>query len=349
MFQDFGEGYIEIDNIKRKNVFVLILNDDFKNKISSGAYNYNNKVIKINSSKLNPVPFTFSLSEDGVVKCKKIITKDSFLEGSINAYGNFKGKLDNVDGVIKDVIIHKTEIDDITLNNSFNCYESNIENKFLTINQERCNYLDNNTRVENFYVNRINIFEQNDYNDYKSYKKEKILINIPVNGIYYITIPKIKFNTITNAPVYNMNGSGSTKVSYKIDNTVIVSGSTTVPFYKDGPYQANFEMGQTTISGETADVKIFTICLEYNFNLAPSDYKTAYFRIMSEITDTTINKIKVQKTPLNNDDVFHINIDPGGLYVNSNEDKKILFDEFGIKLYYKGKTIDLFEALKDKF
>lgn len=344
MFKDYGDNYIEIDNIKRKNVFVLILNDDFKNKISHGIYNYYDKVIDIERSKLNPVPITFSLSEEGVVKCKKIITKDSFLEGSINAYGNFKGKLDNVDGVIKDVIIHKTEIDDIILNNSFNCYESNDENTFLTINQQRSIYLSAVTNTENFYVNNISFYEQNDSSGYKDYEKGKFLMKIPVKENYEIIIPYMKFNILRNAPVNTSNGYGSyLKVLYKIDNNIVASGLTTLTDYRDGPQQGNIEMSSMsmTITGKTDNFKLFSIYLEYDINLAPSDYKTAYFKITSEIND----KIKVVKPPVSTDDDFHVDINPGALYVNCNSDKKILFDEYGIKLYHKGTTYDLFELL----
>lgn len=341
-FKSLDEGSPIINNIGHKHVLVFILNDDIKN-ISGGTYNYNNKVIDIEGSKLNPVPITFSLSEEGVVKCKKIISKDSFLEGSINAYGNFKGKLDNVDGVIKDVIIHKTEIDDIILNNSFNCYESNDENTFLTINKLRNDYLtSDNNNTQYFYVNNINIYEQNDSNSYKDYKNGKFLIKIPVKGNYNITIPKIKFNILRNAPTNNSNLNASLTVSYKIDNNIVASGSTTLLYpYRDGPQQEKFEIEKTNITGSTKEFNLFSIYLEYNINLAPSDYKTAYFKITSEID----NKITVEKTPIDGDVDFHIDINPGALYVNCNSDKKILFDEDGIKLYHKGSTYDLFELL----
>ena len=274
----------------------------------------------------------------------KDIIKDSFLEGSINAYGNFKGKLDNVDGVIKDVIIHKTEIDDIILNNSFNCYESNDENTFLTINQQRSTYLSAVTNTENFYVNNISFYEQNDSSGYKDYEKGKFLMKIPVKENYEIIIPYMKFNILRNAPVNTSNGYGSyLKVLYQIDNNIVASGLTTLTDYRDGPQQGNIEMSRMsmTITGKTDNFKLFSIYLEYDINLAPSDYKTAYFKITSEIND----KIKVVKTPVSTDDDFHVDINPGALYVNCNSDKKILFDEYGIKLYYKGTTYDLFELL----
>lgn len=339
--KDSGSG--SINGLGQYYVSVLVLNNDISNSISPGIYNYK-KVIKINSSNLNPIPITFSLSEEGVIKCKKIITKDSFLEGSINAYGNFKGKLDNVDGVIKDVIIHKTEIDDIILNNSFNCYESNDENTFLTINQQRSIYLSAVTNTENFYVNNISFYEQNDSSGYKDYEKGKFLMKIPVKENYEIIIPYMKFNILRNAPVNTSNGYGSyLKVLYKIDNNIVASGLTTLTDYRDGPQQGNIEMSSMsmTITGKTDSFKLFSIYLEYDINLAPSDYKTAYFKITSEIND----KIKVVKPPVSTDDDFHVDINPGALYVNCNSDKKILFDEYGIKLYHKGTTYDLFELL----
>lgn len=339
--KNIGAG--SFDGLGEYYVSVLVLNNDISNSITPGVYNYK-RVIQINSSELNPIPITFSLSEEGVVKCKKIISKDSFLEGSINAYGNFKGKLDNVDGVIKDVIIHKTEIDDIILNNSFNCYESNDENTFLTINQQRSTYLSAVTNTENFYVNNISFYEQNDSSGYKDYEKGKFLMKIPVKENYEIIIPYMKFNILRNAPVNTSNGYGSyLKVLYQIDNNIVASGLTTLTDYRDGPQQGNIEMSSMsmTITGKTDNFKLFSIYLEYDINLAPSDYKTAYFKITSEIND----KIKVVKPPVSTDDDFHVDINPGALYVNCNSDKKILFDEYGIKLYHKGTTYDLFELL----